>query len=67
MVGRVSLAGEKEEDGPVGVADDAAQDFRVVEEQRGALVGGEAPGKTDGEHIGPARVGELEQPIQVGR
>jgi hypothetical protein len=67
LVGRVRLAGEQEEHRPAGLRDDLGQPFRVLEEQRGALVGGEAAGETDGQDVRVFGIGELEQAVEVGR
>ena len=47
------------------IGQDAPQVVQVVEEQRGALVGREAPAETDGEHVRVAWIGVLEQPVEV--
>ena len=47
------------------VADQLPEPVQVLEQQRGALVGGEAAGEADGQHVGIDRVGVLEQPVQV--
>ena len=51
LVGRVRLAGEQEQHLARAVGEQAAQVVEVVEQQRGALVGGEAPAEADGEHV----------------
>ena len=65
LVGGVRLAGEQEQDRPLAVGEQAAQAVEVVEEQRGALVGGEAPPEADGEHVRVRRVGVAQQPLEV--
>ena len=59
------LACEDEQDGSLVVADDALQPLQVFEQQGRTLVGGEAPGEPDGQHLGIGRVGELEEAVEM--
>ena len=52
VVARMRLAGEDELHGPILVVDDRGQAFEVAEDQRAALVGGEAAGEADGQRLG---------------
>jgi hypothetical protein len=63
----MGLAGKEEEHRAIGLADDSAQPFRILEEQGGALVGGEAAGETDGQDIRVIGIGEFEQAVEMGR
>ena len=50
-VGRVRLAGEDELHRALGVVDDGVELVEVAEQQRGTLVGREAAGESDGQHV----------------
>ena len=50
-VGGMRLAGEQEQHRALRVAENFAQPVEVFEQQRGALVGGEAAREADGEHV----------------
>ncbi len=52
LVGGVGLAGEHELHRPVGVEQERLEAVELLEQQRGALVGGEAAGESDREHVG---------------
>ena len=52
LVGRMGLAGEDELHRALGVVDHRRQAVQVGEDQVGPLVGGEAAGEADGEHVG---------------
>ena len=65
LVRRMRLAREQEQDLPALVGEQAAQVVEVVEEQRGALVGGEAPAEADGEHVRVGRVGVAQDALEV--
>ena len=52
LVVRVRFAREDELHGTLLVVDDRRQPVEVGEQQVGALVGGEAAGETDGQHVG---------------
>ena len=67
LVGRVGLAGEQEEHRATGLRDDFAEPRRVLEDQRGAFVGGEAAGETDGQDVRVFGIDEFEQAVEVGR
>jgi hypothetical protein len=66
FVGRVRLAGEDEQHRALRVGNDLAQPVEVVEQQRGALVGGEAAGEADGQHRRIGRVGAAQDAVEVG-
>ncbi len=59
------LAREEEQHRAIGVVHEIAQPLELVEHQRRALVGGEAPREADGEHVRVGRVGEAQQPVHV--
>ena len=52
LVMRMGLAGEEELHRALGVVDHGGEALDVVEQQVGALVGGEAAGEADGEGVG---------------
>ncbi|MNW11134.1 hypothetical protein D3C71_2085090 [compost metagenome] len=62
----MGLAGEQKQHRAVGIADDLAQPLRIMEEQRGTLVGGEAAGEADDQQVGVARIDELQHAVEVG-
>ena len=62
----MGLAGEKEEHRPFRV-ETICQPFGILEEQGGALVGGEAAGEANGQDVGFLRVGQFEEAVEVGR
>ena len=51
VVARVRLAGENELDGPLLVVDEVYDVVELLENERRALVGGEAPRKADGQCV----------------
>ena len=65
-VGRMGLAGKDEHHRTLVAVDDLLQPAEIVQQQRRALVGGEAAPEADGEHIRPFRVQVLQQPVDVG-
>ncbi len=52
FVVRMGLAGEEELHGALGVVDHGGKALHVLEQQIGALVGGESAGEADGEGVG---------------
>ncbi len=63
-VGRVRLAGEDDLHRSLLIEDEPGQALLVGEKQRGALIRGEAPGKTDGQH---GRVEHVRQVLEHSR
>ena len=60
VVRRVGFPGKDHLEGPVGLREEPEGAFEVVEEQRGAFVGGKAPRKPDGQRVGVERQGVVE-------
>ena len=65
LICRMRLAREDKHHRPLFVGDDFAQPVEILEEQRGALVGGEAPREPDREHVRIHRVGEPQRAIEM--
>ena len=71
LVGRMGLAREHQLHGSVGRQHQGAEAIRLGQQQRGPLVGREAAGEADGEHVGielagPSLAQELDEPPAAG-
>ena len=63
-VSRMSLAGEEEQNGMLGIVDDLAQTIKICEEQMGALISGEATAEADHQRV---RIDTLQQRHHTSR
>ena len=64
-VGGVRATREDEQHRPLRIAGDRPQPVEILEQQRRALVGGEAAREADGEHVGVVRVRVAQDAIQM--
>jgi hypothetical protein len=61
------LAGEQEQHRALLGADQTREPRAIAQQQRGALIGGEAPRETERQHIGPFRIEQSRDMAQLGR
>lgn len=65
FVGWMRLAGKNEQYRALRIGKNFAQPVEIVEQQRGALVGGEAAGEADGQHRRIGRIGKPQDTFQM--
>ena len=67
LVRRMRLAGEQQQHRPLGIVDQAREARAVAQQQRRALVGGEAAREAEGEHVRPLRIEAARHVAQLRR